>query len=148
MRKNVPILLVEDDEVDVMTVQRAFKKNRITNPLYLASNGKEALEFLRHEGRFGPPPNSPRPGIILLDLNMPIMNGIEFLKLVKENGELKRIPVIVLTTSLEESDRLESFDLSVAGYIVKPVEFEKFVDVVKLIDMYWTLSELGPAGKK
>lgn len=142
MRDNIPILLVEDDQVDVMTVQRAFKKNRITNPLFVCSNGEEALKFLRHEGIYSDPEKSPRPGIILLDLNMPVMNGIEFLKVVKSDDDLRRIPVIVLTTSKEEEDRFKSFSLSVAGYIIKPVEFEKFVEAVKLIDLYWTLSEL------
>jgi CheY-like chemotaxis protein len=143
MRYNVPILLIEDDQVDVMTVQRAFKKNKITNPLFVASNGEEALKFLRHEGEFANLEKSPRPGIMLLDLNMPVMNGIEFLKVVKGDEELRRIPVIVLTTSNADEDKVESFNLSVAGYIIKPVEFEKFVEAVKLIDLYWTLSELG-----
>ena len=143
MRSNVPILLVEDDQVDIMTVQRAFKRNKITNPLYVTSNGQDALAYLRHEGAYGPPEKSPRPGIILLDLNMPIMNGIEFLKVIKADSKLRRIPVIVLTISHEEEDRVDSFNLSVAGYIVKPVQFDKFVEAIKLINLYWTLSELG-----
>lgn len=141
MRNNIPILLVEDDQVDVMTVQRAFSKNRITNPLFVCSNGEEALKFLRHEGAYSDPEKSLRPGIILLDLNMPVMNGIEFLEAVKADDDLKCIPVIVLTTSREEEDRVSSFKLSVAGYIIKPVQFEKFVETVRLIDLYWTLSE-------
>jgi CheY-like chemotaxis protein len=144
MKNNVPILLVEDDPVDVMTVRRAFKQNKITNSLYVASNGEEALAYLRHEGAYNDPESHQRPGIILLDLNMPIMNGIEFLKAVKADDDLRRIPVIVLTTSREEEDRVESFNLSVAGYIIKPVEFDKFVEGVRLIDLYWTLSELSP----
>lgn len=144
MKSNAPILLVEDDQVDVMTVQRAFKINKVTNPLYVTSNGEEALAYLRHEGAYGDPEASPRPGIILLDLNMPLMNGIEFLKVAKANGDLKRIPVIVLTTSHEEEDRMGTYNLSVAGYIIKPVEFDKFVEAVRLIDLYWTLSELSP----
>jgi len=143
MRSNVPILLVEDDQVDVMTVERAFKMNKIINPLFVCSNGEEALKFLCHEGTYSDQEKAPRPGIILLDLNMPIMNGIEFLKIIKADDYLKRIPVVVLTTSKEEEDRVESFKLSVAGYIIKPVEFEKFVEAVKLIDLYWTLSELS-----
>lgn len=143
MRNNVPILLVEDDQVDVMTVQRAFKRNKILNPLYVCSNGEEAIKFLRHEGIYSDSEKSPKPGIILLDLNMPVMNGIEFLKVVKSDEDLKRIPVVVLTTSKEEEDRFKSFSLSVAGYIIKPVEFEKFVEAVQLIDLYWSLSELS-----
>jgi CheY-like chemotaxis protein len=142
MRNNVPILLVDDDQVDVMTVQRAFKRNNIIDPLHVVGNGREALDFLYHQGDFANPEKSPRPGIILLDLNMPVMNGIEFLKVIKVDESLKKIPVIVLTTSKEENDRVESFNLSVAGYIIKPVEFEKFVEAVRVLNLYWTLSEL------
>ncbi len=144
MRSAVPVLLVEDDKVDVMTVQRAFKKNKITNPLFVVSNGEEALEYLHRTGPYSDPASAPRPGIILLDLNMPVMNGLELLKILKADEDLKRIPVIALTTSREEEDRIESFNLSVAGYIIKPVEFDKFVEAVRLIDLYWTLSELSP----
>lgn len=101
------------------------------------------MKFLRHQGVFSDSEKAQRPGIILLDLNMPVMNGIEFLKVIKADQDLKRIPVIVLTTSKADEDRLESFNLNVAGYIIKPVEFEKFVEAVKLIDLYWTLSELS-----
>lgn len=143
MKKGFPILLVEDDLVDVKTVKRAFKEAKITNPLFVTGDGEEAIAFLRHEGHYenadDPPP---RPGIILLDLNMPVMNGIEFLKIVKNDNDLKRIPIIVLTTSREESDRLKSYDFSVAGYISKPVDFEKFVEAIKIIDLYWTFNEL------
>jgi CheY-like chemotaxis protein len=142
MRNNVPILLVEDDQVDVMTVQRAFKRNNILDPLFVVGNGKEAVDFLRHQGQYADPEKYPRPGIILLDLNMPVMNGIEFLKVIKVDESLRKIPVIVLTTSKEENDRVESFNLSVAGYIIKPVEFEKFVEAVRVLNLYWTLSEL------
>ena len=143
MNGSFPILLVEDDLVDVMIVKRAFKEAKITNLLFVVGNGEKALNFLRHEGAYAnaddPPP---KPGIILLDLNMPVMDGIEFLKIVKNDDNLKRIPVIVLTTSREESDRLKSYAFSVAGYIAKPVDFEKFVEAVRIIDLYWTLSEL------
>ena len=142
MRDNIPVLLVDDDQVDIMTVQRAFKVNNIVNPLKITGNGREALDYLKREGKYKNPQASPRPGIILLDLNMPIMNGIEFLKIAKADSELRKIPVIVLTTSKEENDRVESFNLSVAGYIIKPVEFEKFVDAVRVLNLYWTLSEL------
>jgi CheY-like chemotaxis protein len=142
MRNNVPILLVDDDQVDVMTVQRAFKRNNILDPLFVVGNGREALDFLNHQGPYSDPEKFPRPGIILLDLNMPVMNGIEFLKVVKVDEKLRKIPVIVLTTSKEENDRVESFNLSVAGYIIKPVEFEKFVEAIRVLNLYWTLSEL------
>ncbi len=135
MRSSKPILLVEDDQVDAMTVKRALKEIRVTNRLDIVGNGEEALSFLRN-------PENEKPGIILLDLNMPKMNGIEFLKIAKKDKTLKRIPVVVLTTSKEEQDKVNSFDFGVAGYMIKPVDYTKFVEVVRTINLYWTLSEL------
>ncbi len=117
MRNSKPILLVEDDRVDTMTVKRVFKDLKVTNPLVCTVNGEEALEYLRDTG-------NKKPCIILLDLNMPKMNGIEFLKIVKADEQLKKIPVVVLTTSNNEQDVIESFGLSVAGYIVKPADYK------------------------
>lgn len=142
MRTNSPILIVEDNRVDVMTIERSFKNAKVSNPLTVTSNGEDALAYLRRQGKYTEIKEKRRPCIILLDLNMPIMNGIEFLRIVKGDDQLKSIPVIVLTTSQEESDRVESFNLSVAGYIVKPVELEKFTEVIKILDLYWTVSEL------
>ena len=130
------ILLVEDDEVDVMNVQRAFKKNNIANPLFLAGNGLEALEHLRN----GSIPRERR--IILLDLNMPRMNGIEFLRELRQDPELNLTPVIVLTTSNDERDRIEAYNLNVAGYILKPVTFGNFCEVMAALNKYWALVEL------
>src|SRR5690349_17997070 len=121
----VNILLVEDDSVDVMNVQRAFRKNNIQNPLHVAKNGLMALEMLR--GQNGFQRITPSPGIILLDLNMPQMNGIEFLKELRADPELKQISVFVMTTSNDDKDKFEAFNFNVAGYIIKPVSFEKFV---------------------
>jgi len=135
MKTRKPILLVEDDIVDQMTVKRALTDLKITNRLEIASNGVEALEFLRDA-------NNELPGLILLDLNMPKMNGVEFLTIIKEDDRLAMIPVVVLTTSGEERDKFESFKRSVAGYIVKPVDYTHFVEVVRMIDSYWTLSEM------
>jgi CheY-like chemotaxis protein len=141
MTKSLPFLLADDDLVDVKTVKRAFKHYDLANPLYVVSNGAEALAFLRHAPPYGNAAAAPRPGLILLDLNMPVMNGLEFLKLMKADEDLKSIPVIVLTSSKEESDLVASYQLSVAGYIVKPVDFAKFLDVVKVVDAYWSLCE-------
>ncbi len=137
MRSRQPILLVEDDVVDAMTVARALRDINVTNELHVAGNGEEALDFLRD-------PSNDIPCIILLDLNMPRMNGIEFLHVVKQDDALKRIPVVVLTSSREEQDRLDSFNLGVAGYMLKPVDYQQFVETVRTIDLYWTLSELPP----
>lgn len=135
MKDQLPILLVEDDEVDVMTMRRAVKDLRITNPMFVAGDGEAGLAHLRDPARV-------RPCVILLDLNMPRMNGIEMLRELKADEHLRSIPVIVLTTSREESDRVETFELSVAGYMIKPADYRQFVEVVRVIDLYWTLSEL------
>jgi CheY-like chemotaxis protein len=130
------ILLVEDDDVDVMNVQRAFKKNNITNPLFVAGNGADALELLR-DGKI---PGERR--IILLDLNMPRMNGIEFLRELRADPVLGSSPVIVLTTSNDERDRVDAYNLNVAGYILKPVTFSNFCEVMVALNKYWALVEL------
>jgi CheY-like chemotaxis protein len=130
------ILLVEDDEVDVMNVRRAFQKNRITNPLFVAGNGVEALEQLRN----GSIPRDRR--IILLDLNMPQMSGIELLREIRRDPDLNMTPVIVLTTSNDERDRIEAYNLNVAGYLLKPVTFSNFCEVMAALNKYWALVEL------
>jgi len=135
MKNEKTILLVEDDIVDMMSVKRALKDLQVTNALFHVENGEEALEFLRD-------PANEKPAIILLDLNMPKMNGHEFLAVIKKDEELKRIPVIVLTTSRGELDKVQSFDLGVAGYMIKPVDYQQFVEVMRTIRLYWTLSEL------
>lgn len=140
MRNSKPILLIEDDSVDVMTVKRALKDLSIANTLVHSVNGEEALEYLRND-------SNNEPGIILLDLNMPKMNGIEFLEVVKADKTLKKIPVVVLTTSKNERDILETFELSAAGYIVKPADYKKFVETISVINRYWALSEI-PDGKQ
>jgi len=135
MRNLEPILLVEDDTVDAMTVKRALTDLKVENELVHRVNGEEALEYLLDE-------NNEKPCLTLLDLNMPKMNGIEFLKVIKADDMLKMIPVIVLTTSKTERDKVESFGLSVAGYINKPTDYRKFVEIIRTINIYWTLSEL------
>lgn len=134
MKSSATLLLVEDDLVDVMTVRRALRELNVSNPLRVAHNGEEALAYLRL-------PSQSLPGLILLDLNMPRMNGVEFLRVIKQDPHLCRIPVVVLTTSREEQDRVNSFNLSVAGYMVKPVDYPQFVDVLRAIQNYWTFSE-------
>jgi CheY-like chemotaxis protein len=130
------ILLAEDDQVDVLNVRRAFEKNRILNPLYVAGDGLEALEMLRA----GKVPADRR--IVLLDLNMPRMNGIEFLRELRSDPQLAATPVIVLTTSNDERDRVDAYNLNVAGYLLKPVTFVNFVEVMATLNKYWSLVEL------
>jgi CheY-like chemotaxis protein len=129
------ILLVEDDEVDVMNVRRAFKKANITNPLWTAGNGIEALALLR-EG------SVPSNRVVLLDLNMPKMNGIEFLRELRADPRLAATAVVVLTTSNEERDKVDAYDLNVAGYLLKPVTFHNFVDLMVTLNKYWALVEM------
>lgn len=139
--KVVNILLVEDDEVDVMNVKRAFKRNRMTNPLFVAGNGLEGLEKLRGQHLSGDNvPDTRR--IILLDINMPKMNGIEFLQELRKDEDLAPTPVVVLTTSDEDQDRIEAYKLNVAGYILKPVTFSSFAEVMAALNRYWTLCEM------
>lgn len=140
MRNLKPILLVEDGHVDTMITQRAFKELKIPNQLLATGNGEEALAYLKDE-------NTEKPCLVLLDLNMPRMNGIEFLEIIKQDDNLKKIPVIILTTSNEKKDKIESFRLSVAGYMVKPIEYKQFVEMIKTIDVYWTTSELPEDSK-
>lgn len=135
MRTNRPILLIEDDEVDAMTIKRAIKEIKIANPLVWRENGEEGLYYLREEA-------SSKPCIILLDLNMPRMGGLELLAIIKKDQDLRNIPVIILTTSSHDEDRLRSFNLSVAGYMIKPVDYKNFVQVIKAVNMYWTISEM------
>lgn len=130
------ILLVEDDEVDVMNVKRAFKKNNISNRLIVASNGLEALSILRSTTM-----EHPKPRIVLLDLNMPKMGGIEFLKEIRQDPELSSMSVFVMTTSNEDSDKIDAFNLNVAGYILKPLSMDRFIAAVSTLNSYWTLCE-------
>lgn len=132
--KKNPILLVEDDHVDAMTVKRAMKDIQIENPLHIVFNGEDALEYLRD-------PQNEHPYFMLLDLNMPKMNGIELLRIMKKDRDLKRIPVVILTSSREQQDKMDCFELGVSGFILKPVEYEEFVDILRTIKLYWKLNE-------
>lgn len=135
MRNSKPILLVEDNQVDAITTQRALKELEVTNELVHKGDGEDALEYLRDE-------NNVKPCIILLDLNMPRMDGFEFLETVKSDNLLKNIPVIILTTSDTDESATRSFDLGAAGYIVKPVDYRQFVESMRAVDGYWSLSRL------
>ena len=134
MNGKKPILLVEDDKVDVMTIRRALNDLKVLNRLEVASNGEDALAYLRN-------PEAEMPCIILLDLNMPRMNGIEFLRERESDEALKAVPVVVLTSSREEQDMVQSYRLGVAGYMIKPVDYKQFVETIRVIDLYWTISQ-------
>jgi CheY-like chemotaxis protein len=139
--KTIHLLLVDDDEVDVMNVKRALKKNNIVNPLHIASNGLEALNMLRSQD--GQQLTHTGDGLlILLDLNMPKMGGIEFLQELRTDPELQKIPVVVLSTSKQDQDLMKAYQLNVAGYIVKSVTFASFVETMAALNKYWTLNEM------
>lgn len=139
MRNGNPLLIVEDNETDILCLKEAFEKKGIGKAILTASNGEEALTYLKvgesdYEGRI--------PNLILLDLNMPIMNGFEFLDAVKSDARLKAIPVVVLTSSTSRVDMNDSYRNCVAGYIEKPMDPDGYLDVVSVLDQYWTLNYL------
>lgn len=137
----VTVLLVEDDQVDAEAVRRAFQKQKIANPLVEVNDGVEALSLLR--GEQGDP--LPRPYIILLDLNMPRMNGLEFLKHLREDEKLRDSIVFVLTTSDDNRDKLAAYEQHVAGYMVKSRAGKDFLDLTALLDHYWRIIEMPPS---
>lgn len=133
----VPVLMAEDDEDDRMMAERAFRENRIANPLVTVGNGADLLDYLRQKGKFADSSKSPRPCLILLDLNMPKMDGREALKLIKGDEKLMRIPVVIITTSKAEEDILKSYNTGANSYITKPITFEGLVKVIKTLKDYW-----------
>ncbi|MCP4536891.1 MAG: response regulator [Chloroflexi bacterium] len=137
-----PILLVEDSKHDVRFVRRAWRINRITNPLFIVPHGQACLDFLHHRGEYGDGKVCPRPGIVLMDIRMPVMDGIECLQAIRSDPEFKTLPVIMLTTSREDQDRVHSYELGCNTFIEKPVDFDKFSAAVRAIQVYWTLSTL------
>jgi CheY-like chemotaxis protein len=131
------ILYAEDDEEDRMLMQDALKESRLTNELHVVEDGEELMEYLNRREKYSELTNVPLPGLILLDLNMPRKDGREALKEIKANPRLRRIPVVVLTTSKAEEDILRTYDLGVSGFIIKPVTFESLVDVIRTLGKYW-----------
>ena len=132
--KPIEVLLVEDDPGDVVMTREALAESKVMNELHVVSDGEAALRFLRQEGEFT---EAPRPGLVLLDLNLPRLDGREVLAAVKSDPGLRRIPVVVLTTSQAEEDILRSYDLHANAYISKPVDFDRFLDVIRQIDSFY-----------
>jgi len=135
--KPITILMADDDEDDRMLTQDALKESRVRNTLYCVNDGVELLEYLRRQGKYADKAKSPRPGLILLDLNMPRKDGREALKEIKADAELKNIPVVILTTSVQEEDKFKGYDLGAASYITKPVNFEGLVELMRALGQYW-----------
>jgi CheY-like chemotaxis protein len=132
--KTIDVLLVEDDPGDVLMTREAFAENKVANRLAVVSDGVSALQFLRKEGEHA---DAPTPDLVLLDLNLPRMDGREVLAAMKSDDDLRRIPVVVLTTSEAEEDVLRSYSLHANAYVTKPVDFERFIDVVRQIDDFF-----------
>lgn len=143
-QKKVEILVVEDNRDDAEMALRAFKKNNLTNDIMVVGDGEEALDFIYAKGKFQDRKDERHPKIILLDLKLPKVDGLEVLKVLKENPETRMIPVVVLTSSKEERDMVESYRLGVNSYIIKPVDFDKFIEAVREVGLYWLLLNQQP----
>ena len=136
-RKTVTILMADDDLEDQMLVRNAWQKSRLSNDLRFVDDGEQLMDYLYRRGAYADPNNSPRPGVILLDLNMPKRDGYEALEEIKNDPDLRRIPVVVLTTSKAEEDIICSYNLGVGGFITKPVTFKGLVEAIKALRRYW-----------
>lgn len=144
-RHSVTILIADDDPEDRMLAEDALKESRLANDIRFVEDGEELLEYLHARGRYAPPEHTPRPGIILLDLNMPRKDGREALKELKSDPELRRIPVVVLTTSKAEEDIYRTYDLGVNSFITKPVTFDALVQIMRALGQYWfEIVEIAP----
>lgn len=144
--KTFVVLMAEDDEHDIIATRRAWKACRMTNPLYIVNNGEECLDYLARRGSYAEPSSSPTPGILLLDLNMPRMDGLETLQHIRSSEQHRSLPVVMLTTSKADEDRLRSYELGANAYIVKPVGFDNFSEAIRTINLFWKLAEL-PGGR-
>jgi CheY-like chemotaxis protein len=141
----ITILMADDDADDRRLTQEALEEGRLINEVKFVDDGEQLMDYLRRQGRFAPPVDAPRPGLILLDLNMPRKDGRTVLKEIKSDPDLRQIPVVVLTTSKADEDVYKSYDLGVNSYIVKPVTFEALVDILQTLEKYWfEIVELPP----
>ena len=137
VRESLPILLVEDNYSDVLLIQRAFRKAKIEPPMSIVSDGDEAIAYLAKEGQYADTESFPVPLLVLLDLKLPRRSGLEVLAWIRQQPQLKRLLVVVLTSSQEDSDLAQAYDFGVNSYLVKPVDFQSFVKLIELIDAYW-----------
>lgn len=141
-RRSLAILLVEDNPVDVELTLRALQRHKVSNPIVVARDGEEALDYVHRRGRFAA--EASVPGLILLDIRLPKVDGIEVLREIKGHPVYRTVPVVMLTTSQEEADVRTSYELGANSYILKPVDFDKFLEVVGRIDLYWLLTNVPP----
>ena len=138
------ILLVEDNDDDILITRKALKEAKMVNEVYVVRAGQEALNFLQHRGTYQDATTSPKSGLILLDINMPKMSGLDVLAYVKKDRELKRIPVVLLTSSKREQDVTKGYENGCNSFLQKPVEFERFVELITEIGSYWGLLNITP----
>ena len=142
---NMPILIADDDPDDRFIIEEAWTENKLINPLYFVADGVELINYLKNKDKFADPKSAPKPGLILLDLNMPKMDGREALQCIKNDPELRTIPIIVLTTSKAEEDIYNSYDIGACSYITKPVTFDGLVKVLSTLQEYWLEIVLLPS---
>ncbi|MDH5716180.1 MAG: response regulator [Spirochaetia bacterium] len=135
------VLMAEDNEHDIIATKRAWKKYKINNPLFIVNDGEDCLDYLNRRGKYENAALSPRPDLVLLDINMPRMDGITALKTIRQDERFKHLPVMMLTTSKSEEDKMKTFNLNINAYIVKPVGFENFAEAVKNINIFWQMVE-------
>lgn len=140
----IPILLVEDDYNDVLLIQRAFRKVNIKPPMSIVSDGDEAIAYLSRQGKYADTERYPMPLLVLLDLKLPRLSGLEVLAWIRQQPKLKRLLIVVLTSSRENSDLDRAYDLGTNSYLVKPIDFQDFVNLIELIDAYWFKANQKP----
>ena len=145
---SITILMADDDPDDRALTAEALKEARLINDIRFVENGEELLDYLRAKGKFAPPATAPRPGLILLDLNMPRKDGRTVLKELKQDADLNSIPVVVLTSSKDDEDIYRSYDLGVSSYVVKPVTFEALADTLQMLEKYWFQIVEVPTGRE
>ena len=141
MSNLLPILLAEDSKHDVMAVKRAWKQHNIPNELIIVRDGAECLDYLHHRGEYSPPAEAPFPGVLLLDINMPKVDGLSVLREIRNDSVLNHLPVVVLTTSKRDEDLIESYNLNVNAYVAKPLHFNEFSAAINTIYQFWQLAE-------
>ncbi len=137
---------VEDNKHDILATKRAWKTHNIANPLHIVRDGEECLDYLYRRGAYSEPDLAPAPNLLLLDLKMPKLDGLGVLKAIREDEQLSHLPVVVLTTSDDEEDKAQSYDLGVNAYIRKPVGFDNFADAIKMINLFWELVDVPEKG--
>ena len=138
-RQKLVILIADDNKHDILATRRAWKAHKITNPLYVVRDGEECMDYLHRRGAYTDPESAPWPDLLLLDLKMPKLDGLGVLKAIREDQRLQQLPVVMLTTSDDDEDRLKSYNLGVNAYIRKPVGFDNFASAMRTINLFWEL---------